>query len=126
MEAKKFARRIVKNFFTKDNKLNGAYLLAFNDIIKLKEGRNEFTYAKSIVKHKTLLDKIGIAYEVGKRKYGRATIWYIELDTKGYNQMKDFIFEYNKFKQFFNKIKFEHVNEDDIISLIADGIYCNH
>lgn len=126
MEAKKFARRIVKNFFTKDNKLNGAYLLAFNDIIKLKEGRNEFTYAKSIVKHKTLLDKIGIAYEVGKRKYGRATIWYIELDTKGYNQMKDFIFEYNKFKQFFNKIKLEHVNEDDIISLIADGIYCNH
>lgn len=126
MEAKKFARRIVKNFFTNDNKLNGAYLLAFNDIIKLKEGRNEFTYAKSIVKHKTLLDKIGIAYEVGKRKYGRATIWYIELDTKGYNQMKDFIFEYNKFKQFFNKIKLEHVNEDDIISLIADGIYCNH
>ena len=126
MEVKKFARRIVKNFFTKDNKLNGAYLLAFNDIIKLKEGRNEFTYAKSIVKHKTLLDKIGIAYEVGKRKYGRATIWYIELDTKGYNQMKDFIFEYNKFKQFFNKIKLEHVNEDDIISLIADGIYCNH
>lgn len=126
MEAKKFARRIVKNFFTKDNKLNGAYLLAFNDIIKLKEGRNEFTYAKSIVKHKTLLDKIGIAYEVGKRKYGRATIWYIELDTKGYNQMKDFIFEYNKFKQFFNKMKLEHVNEDDIISLIADGIYCNH
>lgn len=126
MEAKKFARRIVKNFFTKDNKLNGAYLLVFNDIIKLKEGRNEFTYAKSIVKHKTLLDKIGIAYEVGKRKYGRATIWYIELDTKGYNQMKDFIFEYNKFKQFFNKIKLEHVNEDDIISLIADGIYCNH
>lgn len=126
MEAKKFARRIVKNFFTKDNKLNGAYLLAFNDIIKLKEGRNEFTYAKSIVKHKTLLDKIGIAYEVGKCKYGRATIWYIELDTKGYNQMKDFIFEYNKFKQFFNKMKLEHVNEDDIISLIADGIYCNH
>ena len=126
MEAKKFARRIVKNFFTKDNKLNGAYLLAFNDIIKLKEGRNEFTYAKSIVKHKTLLDKIGIAYEVGKHKYGRATIWYIELDTKGYNQMKDFIFEYNKFKQFFNKMKLEHVNEDDIISLIADGIYCNH
>ena len=126
MEAKKFARRIVKNFFTKDNKLNGAYLLAFNDIIKLKEGRNEFTYAKSIVKHKTLLDKIGIAYEVGKRKYGRATIWYIELDTKGYNQMKDFIFEYNKFKQFFSKMKLEHVNEDDIISLIADGIYCNH
>jgi Tfp pilus assembly protein PilX len=126
MEAKKFARRIVKNFFTKDNKLNGAYLLAFNDIIKLKEGRNEFTYAKSIVKHKTLLDKIGIDYEVGKRKYGRATIWYIELDTKGYNQMKDFIFEYNKFKQFFNKMKLEHVNEDDIISLIADGIYCNH
>ena len=126
MEAKKFARRIVKNFFTKDNKLNGAYLLVFNDIIKLKEGRNEFTYAKSIVKHKTLLDKIGIAYEVGKRKYGRATIWYIELDTKGYNQMKDFIFEYNKFKQFFNKMKLEHVNEDDIISLIADGIYCNH
>lgn len=126
MEAKKFARRIVKNFFTKDNKLNGAYLLAFNDIIKLKEGRNEFTYAKSIVKHKTLLDKIGITYEVGKRKYGRATIWYIELDTKGYNQMKDFIFEYNKFKQFFNKMKLEHVNEDDIISLIADGIYCNH
>lgn len=126
MEAKKFARRIVKNFFTKDNKLNGAYLLAFNDIIKLKEGRNEFTYAKSIVKHKTLLDKIGIVYEVGKRKYGRATIWYIELDTKGYNQMKDFIFEYNKFKQFFNKMKLEHVNEDDIISLIADGIYCNH
>lgn len=125
MEAKKFARRIVKNFFTKDNKLNGAYLLAFNDIIKLKEGRNEFTYAKSIVKHKTLLDKIGIDYEVGKRKYGRATIWYIELDTKGYNQMKDFIFEYNKFKQFFNKMKLEHVNEDDIISLIADGIYCN-
>lgn len=126
MEAKKFARRIVKNFFTKDNKLNGAYLLAFNDIIKLKEGRNEFTYAKSIVKHKTLLDKIGITYEVGKHKYGRATIWYIELDTKGYNQMKDFIFEYNKFKQFFNKMKLEHVNEDDIISLIADGIYCNH
>ena len=126
MEAKKFARRIEENFFTKDNKLNGAYLLAFNDIIKLKEGRNEFTYAKSIVKHKTLLDKIGIAYEVGKRKYGRATIWYIELDTKGYNQMKDFIFEYNKFKQFFNKMKLEHVNEDDIISLIADGIYCNH
>lgn len=126
MEAKKFARRIEENFFTKDNKLNGAYLLAFNDIIKLKEGRNEFTYAKSIVKHKTLLDKIGIDYEVGKRKYGRATIWYIELDTKGYNQMKDFIFEYNKFKQFFNKMKLEHVNEDDIISLIADGIYCNH
>lgn len=126
MEAKKFARRIEENFFTKDNKLNGAYLLAFNDIIKLKEGRNEFTYAKSIVKHKTLLDKIGIAYEVGKRKYGRATIWYIELDTKGYNQMKDFIFEYNRFKQFVNKMKLEHVNEDDIIALIADGIYCNH
>lgn len=126
MEAKTFARRIVKNFFTKDNKLNCAYLLAFNDILKLKEGRNEFTYAKSIVKHKTLLDKIGIYYDVGKRKYGRATIWYIELDTKGYNQMKDFIFEYNKFKQFVNKMKLEHVNEDDIIALIADGIYCNH
>lgn len=127
MEAKKFARRIEENFFTKDNKLNGAYLLAFNDIIKLKEGRNEFTYAKSIVKHKTLLDKIGIAYEVGKRKYGRATIWYIELDKKGYNQMKDFIFEFEKYKTFSKVIDLEHrYKDDDIITLIADGIYCNN
>lgn len=126
MEAKKFARRIEENFFTKDNKLNGTYWLAFKDILRMKEGRNEFTYTKSIVKHKTLLDKIGIAYEVGKRKYGRATIWYIELDTKGYNQMKDFIFEYNKYQQFAKETNLEHrYKDDDIITLIADGIYCN-
>ena len=126
MEAKKFARRIEENFFTKDNKLNGTYWLAFKDILKLKEGRNEFTYAKSIVKHKTLLDKIGIAYEVGKRKYGRATIWYIELDKKGYNQMKDFIFEFEKYKTFSKVIDLEYKYPDSvIIDYIADGIYCN-
>jgi len=126
MEAKKFARRIEENFFTKDNKLNGTYWLAFKDILKLKEGRNEFTFAKSIVKHKTLLDKIGIAYEVGKRKYGRATIWYIELDKKGYNQMKDFIFEFEKYKTFSKVIDLEYKYPDSvIIDYIADGIYCN-
>jgi tRNA(His) 5'-end guanylyltransferase len=126
MEAKKFARKIEEYFFTKDNTLNGLYWLAFKDILRLKEGRNELTYTKSIVKHKTFLDKIGVVYEVGKRKYGRATIWYIELDKKGYNQMKDFIFEYNKYQQFAKETKLEHRYTDSIIiDYIADGIYCN-
>lgn len=126
MEAKKFARRIEENFFTKDNMLNGTYWLAFKDIIRIKEGRNEFPYSKSIVKHRTLLDKLGIAYEVGKRKYGGATIWYIEIERKEYNKMKDFIFEFEKYKTFSKEIDLEYKYPDSvIIDYIADGIYCN-
>ena len=126
MEAKKFARRIEENFFTKDNKLINTYWLAFKEILKLKEGENELTYTKSIVKHRTLLDKLGIQYEVGKRKYGRATIWKIYLETKEYNKMKDFIYEYNKYQTFAKEMKMEHRYSDDvIIDYIADGIYCN-
>ena len=42
------------------------------------------------------------------------------------DQLTDFIFEYNKYQQFAKETNLEHrYKDDDIITLIADGIYCN-
>lgn len=125
MEAKKMARKIEEHFFTKENKLNASYWYAFHKVTNLKEYRNEFT-EKSITKIKTILNKLGIVYEVGKRKYGNATNWWIELEVCEYNKLKHFNEEYHKYKKFAKEINLEHKYTDDvIIDYIADGIYCN-
>ena len=125
MEAKKMARKIEEHFFTKENKLNASYWYAFQKVTNLKEYRNEFT-EKSITKIKTILNKLGIVYEVGKRKYGNATNWWIELEVCEYNKLKHFNEEYHKYKKFAKEINLEHKYTDDvIIDYLADGIYCN-
>lgn len=125
MEAKKMARKIEEHFFTKENKLNASYWYAFQKVTNLKEYRNEFT-EKSITKVRTILNKLGIVYEVGKRKYGNATNWWIELEVCEYNKLKHFNEEYHKYKKFAKEINLEHKYTDDvIIDYIADGIYCN-
>ena len=125
MEAKKMARKIEEHFFTKENKLNASYWYAFQKVANLKEYRNEFT-DKSITKIKTMLNKLGIVYEVGKRKYGNVTNWWIELEVREYKKLKHFNEEYHKYKKFAKEINLGHKYTDDIIiDYIADGIYCN-